>query len=88
MVALNIYNTFYGSSAVYRGVGQAKAVIFAIILAIKNGIVPPTIGLTDPDPECDLDYTPNTARKSDHTSAMANTLGFGGHNATVALRKW
>ena len=53
-----------------------------------NGIVPPTIGLTDPDPECDLDYTPNTARKADLTIAMSNTLGFGGHNATVALRKW
>ena len=62
--------------------------LIASTLALVNGIVPPTIGLTDPDPECDLDYTPNTARKADLTIAMSNTLGFGGHNATVALRKW
>lgn len=62
--------------------------LIASTLALKDGIVPPTIGLTDPDPECDLDYTPNVARKADLTIAMSNTLGFGGHNGCVTLRKW
>ncbi|MDR2970462.1 MAG: beta-ketoacyl-ACP synthase II [Bacteroidales bacterium] len=57
------------------------------ILALKNGIVPPTIGLDCPDPECDLDYVPNTARKADITIAFSNSFGFGGHNACIALRK-
>lgn len=62
--------------------------LIASALTLKNGIVTPTIGLTDPDPECDLDYTPNVARKADVTIAISNSLGFGGHNSCVALRKW
>ena len=62
--------------------------LIAAALAVENGIVPPTIGLDEPDPECDLDYTPNVARKADVTVAISNSLGFGGHNACVALRKW
>ena len=62
--------------------------LIAATLALKNGIVPPTIGLNEPDPECDLDYVPNVARKADVTVAISNSLGFGGHNACVALRKW
>lgn len=62
--------------------------LIASALALKNGVVPPTIGLTDPDPDCDLDYVPNVARKADVTVAISNTLGFGGHNSCVALRKW
>lgn len=62
--------------------------LIASALTLKNGVVPPTIGLTDPDPECDLDYVPNVARKADVTVAISNTLGFGGHNSCVALRKW
>ena len=62
--------------------------LIAATLAIKDGIVPPTIGLNEPDPECDLDYVPNVARKADVTVAISNSLGFGGHNACVALRKW
>ncbi|MBP3482443.1 MAG: beta-ketoacyl-ACP synthase II [Alistipes sp.] len=61
--------------------------LIAAALALKNGIVPPTIGLTEPDEECDLDYTPNKAVKCDLTVAISNTLGFGGHNSCVALRK-
>ena len=57
-------------------------------LAIKEGVVPPTIGLTSPDPECDLDYTPLKAVKADIDVAISNSLGFGGHNACVALRKY
>ena len=62
--------------------------LIAAALAVENGVVPPTIGLDEPDPECDLDYTPNVARKADVTVALSNSLGFGGHNACVALRKW
>ena len=59
----------------------------ASALALKEGIVPPTIGLEQPDPECDLDYTPLTARKRDLDIAISNSLGFGGHNVCVALRR-
>lgn len=62
--------------------------LIASALTLKNGIVTPTIGLDAPDPECDLDYTPNVARKADVTVAISNSLGFGGHNSCVALRKW
>ena len=62
--------------------------LIAATLALKEGVVPPTIGLNDPDPECDLDYVPNVARKADVTVAISNSLGFGGHNSCVALRKW
>lgn len=66
--------------------GAVELIVAA--LTLKNGIVTPTIGLTDPDPECDLDYVPNVARKADVTVAISNSLGFGGHNSCVALRKW
>ncbi len=62
--------------------------LIASTLSLTNGIVTPTIGLTDPDPECDLDYTPLKARKADVNVAISNSLGFGGHNACVALRKF
>ncbi|RKQ18091.1 beta-ketoacyl-ACP synthase II [Ureibacillus endophyticus] len=56
-------------------------------LALKEGILPPTINLEMPDPECDLDYIPNEARKEFVEYAMSNSLGFGGHNASLLLRK-
>lgn len=62
--------------------GAAGAISsLACILAIRDGIVPPTINLTNQDPACDLDYTPNVARKMDVTHALANGFGFGGQNA-------
>lgn len=68
--------------------GAAGAVeAIAAILALKEGIVPPTIHLDTPDPACDLDYTPNEARRVDLTLAISNSLGFGGHNACIAFRK-
>ena len=68
--------------------GAAGAVELIICaLAIKNGILPPTIGYKEPDPVCDLDYIPNTARKSEVDITLSNTFGFGGHNASVALRR-
>ena len=59
----------------------------AAVMALNTGIIPPTIGLDEPDPECDLDYTPNKAVKVDLDIAISNSLGFGGHNACVAVRK-
>ncbi|HEY0827156.1 MAG TPA: beta-ketoacyl-ACP synthase II [Bacilli bacterium] len=66
--------------------GGVEAVICA--LTIQNGIIPPTINYDDPDPECDLDYVPNVARKANVEIAMSNSFGFGGHNATIILRKF
>ena len=60
----------------------------AAVLSLKNGIVPPTINLDEVDPECDLDYTPNTPVKADLTMAISDSLGFGGHNGCVAFRKY
>jgi 3-oxoacyl-[acyl-carrier-protein] synthase II len=66
--------------------GGVEAVICG--LTIKHGLIPPTINLDNPDPECDLDYVPNAARKSDVRIAMSNSFGFGGHNATIILKKF
>lgn len=69
--------------------GAAGAVeIIVSALSLKEGIVTPTIGLQNPDPNCDLNYTPNKAVKADLTIAASNSLGFGGHNACVAIRKY
>lgn len=57
------------------------------VLALKEGILPPTINLQTPDPECDLDYVPNVARTADLEYAMSNSLGFGGHNASILFKK-
>ena len=60
----------------------------ACVLAIGHGVVPPTINLDTPDPECRLDYVPHTARRADVDVAISNSFGFGGHNATLVLRRW
>lgn len=68
--------------------GAAGAVeAIASIMALREGIIPPTIHLDSIDPECDLDYTPNKAVKADLTIAISDSLGFGGHNACLAFRK-
>ena len=68
--------------------GAAGAVeAIASILALDNSLLPPTIGYGEPDPECDLDYIPNTARKAEIDLAVSASLGFGGHNACLAFRK-
>lgn len=67
------------------GAGAAEAA--ACILAMENSLIPPTINLTDPDPECDLDYVPLTARQTDLKFCMSNSFGFGGHNATIVIAK-
>ncbi len=66
----------------------AAAEAVATVLTIKNGIIPPTINYTTPDPELDLDYVPNTAREADVDAAISNSLGFGGHNATLLFKKY
>src|ERR1700730_11802723 len=59
----------------------------ACVLAIDRGLIPPTINLDDQDPECDLDYVPNRARQAKVDVAVSNSFGFGGHNATLVLRR-
>lgn len=66
--------------------GSIEAVI--TILAIKHGVLPPTINLTHPDPECNLDYVPNHARKAKIRTAMSNSFGFGGHNSALVFRQY
>lgn len=66
--------------------GAIEAIV--CIKALQEGFVPPTMGLKVPDPECDLDYVPNEGRSSELKYALSNTLGFGGHNATLLFKKW
>ncbi len=66
--------------------GAAEAGI--CILAIQNGIIPPTINLTHPDPECDLDYVPNVARQAKVATVLSNSFGFGGHNSVLVFREY
>ena len=69
--------------------GAAGAVEFLISsLVVRDGIIPPTINYCTPDPECDLDYTPNTARNRDVSAALSNSFGFGGHNVTLAVQRY
>jgi len=65
--------------------GAVEGIVAA--LALKDGIVPPTINYREPDPECDLDYTPNKAVKAELEMALSTTFGFGGHNACIVIRK-
>ncbi len=66
--------------------GGAEAI--ATVLTITEGIIPPTINYENPDPDCDLDYVPNAARKANVRIAISNSLGFGGHNCTIVLKKF
>lgn len=58
------------------------------VLALQNNFVPPTVGYKVPDEECDLDYTPNVGKEREMKYALSNTLGFGGHNSVLCLKKW
>jgi 3-oxoacyl-[acyl-carrier-protein] synthase II len=76
-------------SATGHMLGAAGAVEFiACALAIRDGMVPPTINYSTPDPECDLDVTPNVPRARAVEVALSNSSGFGGHNVSLALRRW
>jgi 3-oxoacyl-[acyl-carrier-protein] synthase II len=67
--------------------GSGGAEMVATVLAMKDQVVPPTMNYETPDPECDLDYVPNEAREREVRVAISNSFGFGGHNATVALKR-
>jgi len=72
-----------------HSLGAAGGVEFvACCMTIRDGVVHPTINYKHPDPECDLDYVPNTARKIDVNACMSNSLGFGGHNASLIVKKF
>ena len=71
---------------VLGGAGGIEAVY--TVLAIKHGIIPPTINYETPDPECDLDYVPNVARRAEVRTAMSNSFGFGGTNACLVLKAY
>ena len=66
--------------------GGVEAIITA--LALHDGVIPPTIGYKVPDEDCDLDYVTEGARRVDFEYAMSNSLGFGGHNASLLLKKY
>lgn len=82
---LNISSTKSMMGHLLGAAGGAEAAVCA--LALKEGVMPPTINYEEPDPDCDLDYIPNESRKGDIKIAISNALGFGGHNATLAFRK-
>lgn len=69
------------------GAAGAVEAIFSV-KAIVDSVIPPTINLETPDPECDLDYVPNQARKQEVRAVLSNSLGFGGHNATLVFKKY
>ena len=82
---LHISSTKSVTGHMLGATGAVEAI--ASVLALKEGIVPPTANYKEPDPECDLNYTPNVAVKADLTCAISTSLGFGGHNACIAFRK-
>ena len=92
--------TVFGDHAYKLAVSSTKGVtghllgatgaaeLIACALAIEKKVIPPTINYENPDPECDLDYVPNEAREAGIDVAISNSLGFGGHNATLVLKKF
>ena len=85
------YNLAISSTKSMTGhlLGAAGAIEAAFtVLAIKNDIIPPTINIENPDPDCDLNYIPNTAKKQPVNVAMSNSLGFGGHNASLVFERF
>jgi 3-oxoacyl-[acyl-carrier-protein] synthase II len=76
-----------GATGHCLGAAGAVEAMFSI-LAVDRGVLPPTINYEEPDPECDLDYIPNESREADVRTAVSNSFGFGGHNATVVFRRF
>jgi len=76
-----------GATGHCLGASGAVEAMFSI-LAVDRGVLPPTINYEDPDPECDLDYIPNESREADVRTAVSNSFGFGGHNATIVIRRY
>jgi len=75
-----------GATGHCLGASGAVEAVFTT-LAVKEDVLPPTINYESPDPECDLDYIPNEARKAEVKVAVSNSFGFGGHNACIVLRE-
>ena len=91
MFGNNAYHIPISSTKSMMGhlIGAAGSIEAAIsIMVIQHGIIPPTINLTHPDPECDLDYVPNVARQAKVTTALSNAFGFGGHNSVLIFRQY
>ena len=96
----NVIKNVYGESAKKIPISASKSMLGHLlgaagsieavitILAMQNGVIPPTINLTNPDPECDLDYVPNIARKAEVKTAVSNSFGFGGHNSVLVFKKF
>jgi 3-oxoacyl-[acyl-carrier-protein] synthase II len=83
---LNVSST---KSATGHMLGAAGALEFLVSsLVVRDGVIPPTINYTNPDPDCDLDYTPNKPVERDVTAALSNSFGFGGHNVTLAVKRF
>jgi 3-oxoacyl-[acyl-carrier-protein] synthase II len=85
------YDAIISSSKSMTGhlFGAAGAIeAMVCVKSITDGIIPPTINYETPDPDCDLDYAPNEARRADVSVAMSNSFGLGGHNATVIFKKY
>jgi 3-oxoacyl-[acyl-carrier-protein] synthase II len=75
-------------SMIGHAMGAAGAIeALSTVLTIEHGIIPPTINLNTPDPECDLDYVPNAARQKEITFAISNSFGLGGQNACIVFGK-
>ncbi len=76
-----------GATGHCLGAAGAVEAMFCV-LAVDRGVLPPTINYEEPDPKCDLDYIPNEARETDVRTAVSNSFGFGGHNATIVIRRF
>ena len=84
-LAIPVSSTKSMTGHLLGGSGGIEAV--ASVLAIRNGVVPPTINYANPDPDCDLDVVPNTAREHTLGTVLSNSFGFGGHNVCLAFRR-
>ena len=83
---LNVSSTKSATGHMLGAAGAVEAIVSA--LTIVNGIIPPTINMTQQDPECDLNVTPNAPVRREVQAVLSNSSGFGGHNATLALRRF
>ena len=84
--ALNVSSTKSATGHMLGAAGSLEFIVSSLV--VRDGVIPPTINYETPDPELDLDYTPNTAVKRDVTAALSNSFGFGGHNVTLAVRRF